>query len=139
MQLGMVGLGRMGANMVRRFIKGGHQCVVFDMSPKVVEELVREKAMGPSRSRTRPCQGSQAESQTRERGGGQSRPPLTRPFRHQFSPQRFTSASAHAARRISRTSSCRPCVFSLAATGKSPGNEEEIINVSHSAFLLVNA
>jgi 6-phosphogluconate dehydrogenase len=46
MQLGMVGLGRMGANMVRRLIKGGHQCVVFDMSPKVVEELVREKAMG---------------------------------------------------------------------------------------------
>ena len=44
MQLGMIGLGRMGANMVRRLLKGGHQCVVFDMSPKVVTELVAEKA-----------------------------------------------------------------------------------------------
>ena len=46
MQLGMVGLGRMGANMVRRLLKGGHQCVVFDTSPKAVEELVEEKATG---------------------------------------------------------------------------------------------
>jgi 6-phosphogluconate dehydrogenase len=46
MQLGMVGLGRMGANMVRRLLRGGHQCVVFDMSPKAVEELVKEKAVG---------------------------------------------------------------------------------------------
>jgi 6-phosphogluconate dehydrogenase len=43
MQLGMVGLGRMGANMVRRLAKNGHECVVFDMSPKVVEELASEK------------------------------------------------------------------------------------------------
>src|SRR6202047_2832991 len=48
MQLGMIGLGRMGANMVRRLIKGGHQCVVFDMSPKAVSELVQEKAVGAS-------------------------------------------------------------------------------------------
>ena len=48
MQLGMIGLGRMGANMVRRLIKGGHQCVVFDMSQKAVEELVQEKAVGAS-------------------------------------------------------------------------------------------
>ena len=48
MQLGMIGLGRMGANMVRRLIKGGHQCVVFDMSPKAVQELVQEKAVGSS-------------------------------------------------------------------------------------------
>src|SRR5271167_900767 len=48
MQLGMVGLGRMGANMVRRLIKAGHNCVVFDMSPKAVEELVRDKAVGAS-------------------------------------------------------------------------------------------
>src|SRR5499426_2661181 len=48
MQLGMVGLGRMGANMVRRLIKGGHECVVFDMSPKAVKELVGEKAVGSS-------------------------------------------------------------------------------------------
>jgi 6-phosphogluconate dehydrogenase len=48
MQLGMIGLGRMGANMVRRLLKAGHQCVVFDMSPKVVEELVKERAAGAS-------------------------------------------------------------------------------------------
>jgi len=46
MQLGMIGLGRMGANMVRRLIRGGHQCVVFDMSPRAVAELVKEKAIG---------------------------------------------------------------------------------------------
>src|SRR5580704_17017214 len=46
MQLGMIGLGRMGANMVRRLLKGGHECVVFDMSPKAVEELAKEKAVG---------------------------------------------------------------------------------------------
>ncbi|HXV47195.1 MAG TPA: decarboxylating 6-phosphogluconate dehydrogenase [Candidatus Binatia bacterium] len=48
MQIGMIGLGRMGANMVRRLIKGGHQCVVFDMSPKAVQGLVEEKAVGSS-------------------------------------------------------------------------------------------
>ena len=46
MQLGMIGLGRMGSNMVRRLIKGGHECVVFDVSPKAVEELAKEKAVG---------------------------------------------------------------------------------------------
>src|SRR5580658_2731160 len=46
MQLGMIGLGRMGANMVRRLLKNGHNCVVFDMSPKAVNELVQEKAVG---------------------------------------------------------------------------------------------
>jgi 6-phosphogluconate dehydrogenase len=48
MQLGMIGLGRMGANMVRRLLKGGHRCVVYDMSPKTVNELVQEKAVGVS-------------------------------------------------------------------------------------------
>ena len=48
MQMGMIGLGRMGANMVRRLINGGHQCVVFDMSPNAVQELVQEKAVGAS-------------------------------------------------------------------------------------------
>jgi 6-phosphogluconate dehydrogenase len=42
----MVGLGRMGANMVRRLLKGGHECVVFDMSPKAVSELAAENAVG---------------------------------------------------------------------------------------------
>ena len=46
MQLGMIGLGRMGANMVRRLLKGGHQCVVFNRSPKPVAELVKQKAVG---------------------------------------------------------------------------------------------
>ena len=46
MQLGMVGLGRMGANMVRRLIRGGHDCVVFDRSPKAVQGLVAENARG---------------------------------------------------------------------------------------------
>jgi 6-phosphogluconate dehydrogenase len=46
MQLGMIGLGRMGANMVRRLIKKGHNCVVFDRSPQVVDDLVKEKATG---------------------------------------------------------------------------------------------
>jgi 6-phosphogluconate dehydrogenase len=48
MQLGMIGLGRMGANMVRRLIRNGHECVVFDMSPNAVEGLVKEKAVGAS-------------------------------------------------------------------------------------------
>ena len=46
MQLGMVGLGRMGANMVRRLLIGGHECVVFDMSPAAVTELAKENAVG---------------------------------------------------------------------------------------------
>jgi 6-phosphogluconate dehydrogenase len=46
MQLGMVGLGRMGANMARRLVKKGHDCVVFDLSPKMVGELVKENAIG---------------------------------------------------------------------------------------------
>jgi 6-phosphogluconate dehydrogenase len=46
MQLGMVGLGRMGANMVRRLVKGGHDCVVFDRSRPAVEALVKERATG---------------------------------------------------------------------------------------------
>jgi 6-phosphogluconate dehydrogenase len=48
MQIGMIGLGRMGANMVRRLLRGGQECVVFDRSPKAVEEVVREKAIGAS-------------------------------------------------------------------------------------------
>jgi 6-phosphogluconate dehydrogenase len=44
----MIGLGRMGANMVRRLLNGGHECVVFDKSPQAVKELVQEKALGSS-------------------------------------------------------------------------------------------
>ena len=46
MQLGMIGLGRMGANIVRRLMRDGHDCVVFDHDPKVVEQLVAEGATG---------------------------------------------------------------------------------------------
>jgi 6-phosphogluconate dehydrogenase len=46
MQLGMIGLGRMGGNMARRLIRGGQQCVVFNRSPEPVRELVKEKAIG---------------------------------------------------------------------------------------------
>ena len=48
MQLGMIGLGRMGANMVRRLIKNGHQCVVYDRSAQAVGDLVKEDAVGAS-------------------------------------------------------------------------------------------
>ena len=53
MQLGMIGLGRMGANMVRRLLKGGHECVAYDVSAKAVADLVSEKAvmaMAPARA-----------------------------------------------------------------------------------------
>jgi len=46
MQLGMIGLGRMGGNMVRRLLKGGHDCVVFDAVPKAVDELAKEGGTG---------------------------------------------------------------------------------------------
>ena len=48
MQMGMVGLGRMGANMVRRLLRGGHQCVVFDVSADAVKQLAKEGAIGAS-------------------------------------------------------------------------------------------
>lgn len=46
MQLGMIGLGRMGANMVRRLLRAGHECVVFDRNAEAVEDVVKE---GPIR------------------------------------------------------------------------------------------
>jgi len=46
MQLGMIGLGRMGANMVRRLMKGGHECVVFDRAPAAVQALAKDGATG---------------------------------------------------------------------------------------------
>src|SRR6516225_1825656 len=46
MQLGMVGLGRMGANMVRRLMRGGHQCVVYDVAPTAVQGMRKEGAIG---------------------------------------------------------------------------------------------
>jgi 6-phosphogluconate dehydrogenase len=48
MQLGMVGLGRMGGNMVERLMRGGHQCVVYDLSPDNVRKYVEKKATGSS-------------------------------------------------------------------------------------------
>ena len=46
MQLGMIGLGRMGANMVRRLMKGGHACVVFDRAAASVQALAADGATG---------------------------------------------------------------------------------------------
>ena len=48
MQLGMIGLGRMGANMVRRLMKNGHTCVVYDRNAEAVKQLVTEGAVGAS-------------------------------------------------------------------------------------------
>jgi 6-phosphogluconate dehydrogenase len=48
MQLGMIGLGRMGSNMVRRLLKAGHECVVFDRSQQTIEQMTKEKAVGAS-------------------------------------------------------------------------------------------
>src|SRR5262249_47690504 len=48
MQLGRIGFGRMGANMVHRLLAGGHQCVVYDRSQKAIDELTRAKAIGAS-------------------------------------------------------------------------------------------
>jgi 6-phosphogluconate dehydrogenase len=48
MQLGMIGLGRMGANMVRRLLRGGHQCVVYDVSPQAAQALAAEGAVAAS-------------------------------------------------------------------------------------------
>ena len=46
MELGMIGLGRMGINMVRRLLRAGHQCVVYDLHPEAVQALVKEGALG---------------------------------------------------------------------------------------------
>ena len=46
MELGMIGLGRMGTNMVRRLLRAGHQCVVYDIHPEAVRVLVKEGAVG---------------------------------------------------------------------------------------------
>ena len=46
MELGMIGLGRMGNNMVRRLMRAGHQCVVFDIHPEAVQLLAKEGAVG---------------------------------------------------------------------------------------------
>ena len=48
MQLGMIGLGRMGANMVRRLIRGGHECVAYDVFPQAVVAMAKDKAVGAS-------------------------------------------------------------------------------------------
>ena len=48
MQIGMIGLGRMGANMARRLMKGGHECVVYDRHPETVGALAKEGATGAS-------------------------------------------------------------------------------------------
>jgi 6-phosphogluconate dehydrogenase len=46
MQLGMIGLGRMGANMAMRLMKAGHECIVYDSHPEPVQQLVKQGAKG---------------------------------------------------------------------------------------------
>ena len=50
MQIGVIGLGRMGGNIVRRLMRGGHECVVFDANAAVVQALAGEGAIRPARS-----------------------------------------------------------------------------------------
>ena len=52
MELGMIGLGRMGTNMVRRLMRAGHQCVVYDLHPEAVQALAKEGAVGATRWKT---------------------------------------------------------------------------------------
>ena len=52
MELGMIGLGRMGNNMVRRLLRAGHRCVVYDIHADAVQPLVQGGRLGPLRSRT---------------------------------------------------------------------------------------
>jgi UDP-N-acetylmuramoylalanine-D-glutamate ligase len=49
MQVGMIGLGRMGANLVRRLMRAGHSCVVYDVAKQAVQGLAKEGAEGPPR------------------------------------------------------------------------------------------
>ena len=53
-QFGMVGLGRMGANLVRRLMRDGHDCVVYDVNPDAIKQLAGEGATGAPRSRSWP-------------------------------------------------------------------------------------
>ncbi len=52
MRIGMIGLGRMGANMVRRLVQGGHECVVYDAAAAAVRALSGERNTGPPRSQS---------------------------------------------------------------------------------------
>ena len=108
MQLGMVGLGRMGANMVRRLLKAGHQCVVFDMSPKAVEELVKEKAVGASslpdlREEAAEAARGLADGSGGGRGQDHRRPPArSRERRHPHRRRQFLLRGRHPPRQGTR-------------------------------------
>ena len=72
MQIAMVGLGRMGANMVRRLMRGGHHCVVFDRNPASVDRLCVRRGVGRAFS-GRSCHGaSQAASRVDHGTGGRT-------------------------------------------------------------------
>ncbi len=108
MQLGMIGLGRMGANMVRRLMKNGHQCVVFDMSPKAVEELAAEKATGvvvARRFRGQARQAARGVADGAGGGGGQDDrgdPAAARARRHPHRRRQFVLRRRHPARQGTR-------------------------------------
>ena len=115
MQLGMIGLGRMGANMVRRLLKGGHQCVVFDRSPKVVEELVKEKAVGSSAladfvKKLDQAAGDLADGSRGRRRPNDRRPPATPGSRrHPHRRRQFLLCRRYPARQRTRAEAAQLC------------------------------
>jgi len=94
MQIGMIGLGRMGANMARRLIRKGHTCVVFNRSPQAVIRIFQDLP---------------ATSPTLVKDAGPLRLRSMKQYRPQFSRRRFMSDSVLGARRTLPTSSCPRC------------------------------
>ena len=74
MQIGMMGLGRMGANMVRRLLRDGHQCVVYDIDPASVAALVKEGATGAASVEEFVGKLDQAAQRLADAAGGDHRP-----------------------------------------------------------------
>ena len=73
MELGMIGLGRMGANMVRRLLQAGHRCVVYDIHPEAVQALVEEGAIGATSLEDFVRQAEQAPRRLADGAGGRGR------------------------------------------------------------------
>ena len=105
MQLGMIGLGRMGANMVRRLMRDGHQCVVYDVYPEAVQALVKEGAVGADVARRLRRQADQAARRLADGAGGGGRQDARRPRRP---PARRATSSSTAATRTTSTTSAAP-------------------------------
>ena len=105
MQIGMIGLGRMGANMARRLIRKGHTCVVFNRSPQAVIRIFQDLL---------------ATSPTLVKDAGPLRLRSMKQYRPQFSRRRFMSDSVLGARRTLPTSSCPRCGTNSVDIWRSP-------------------